>query len=334
MSNTVQTTRFGVLGTARIATKVGAAIHKASNAELTAVASRDAQRAAAWADEHGATRSYGSYAALIDDPDLDAIYIPLPPSMHAEWTIKAAEAGKHVLCEKPLAMSVTETEEMAAACRENNVQLLDGVMWVHHPRADDMRKPIVDGSLGTVRRMTSAFTFNNDLPLTDLRMQRELGGGSMLDLGWYCVRATLWAFGELPRRVWADARYKNDVDVNFSGLMWYDNDRMASFDSAFDTGLRKWFEVAGTEASLVCDDFVHPWDESKPRFWLHNPDGKMEERVSTSDIQEVKMVECLANIAQTGELEDLWTNDAIATQRICDALDQSARSGKIVELAE
>lgn len=325
--------RWGVLGTARIATKVAAAIRAADNAELAAIASRSADKAAAWAAEHHAATSYGSYAELIDDPDIDAVYIPLPPSMHAEWTIAAAERGKHVLCEKPTAMNAGEVETMIAACAANDVQLMDGVMWVHHPRTADMRSAIVAGELGTLRRVTSAFTFCWDVvPEGDLRLDRERGGGSMLDLGWYNIRATLWAFGEMPRRVWGSAEWYRDVDMSFSGVMWYDDNRVASFDCAFNTGMRKWFEVGGTTGSLVCDDFVHPWNQDKPRFWRNSPQGDSDERVSEPIVQETRMIENFSRIAQTGKLDPRWPNETLATQRVCDALDQSARTGQIVDV--
>ncbi len=333
MTQSRRTVRWGVLGTARIATKVGAAIRRARGSELAAIASRSNEKAVSWANEHGAARSHASYDALLNDPNVDAIYIPLPPTLHAEWTIKTARQGKHVLCEKPLAMNVSEAQEMAAACREHNVQLMDGVMWAHHPRADDMLGPIQNGTLGELRRMTSTFTLHwDEIPENDLRLQRELGGGSLLDLGWYCVHATLWAFGELPLRVYATARYYRDVDMNFSGLMWFDHQRMASFDSGFDVAMRKWFEVAGTNASLICDDFSRPWNEERPRFWLHDAAGKMSEHVSDCPPQEVRMIENFCEIVRSGKLNDRWPNDAIATQRVCDALDQSARRGEVVEL--
>lgn len=330
--STADKVRWGVLGTARIATTVGNAIQAASSAALVAIASRSHERAAEWAAEHDAAKAFGGYEALLDSPDIDAVYIPLPPSMHREWTIRAAEHGKHVLCEKPLALSAAEAEEMAAACREHNVQLMDGVMWVHHPRAEEMLRPIHDGTLGDLRRVTSAFSFNREFPPNDLRMQREMGGGALMDLGWYCVRATLWAFGGLPTQVAATGRYVNAVDVNFTATMWFDGQRMASFDCGFDTGMRRWFEVAGTEASLVCDDFTKPWDAAKPRFWLHDTGGKMSEHVSPPPIQEVCMIEDFCRIVQSGQLEDRWPAEAIATQRVVDALDMAARSGRRIEL--
>lgn len=335
MSKTTETVQWGVMGTARIATKVGKAIHQAQGAELAVVASRSAERAAEWAAEHGAHRSYGNYDALLDDDQIHAVYIPLPPSLHLEWVVRAAQRGKHVLCEKPLAMNAAEAEQMAAACREHGVQLMDGVMWLHHPRTAAMQQALCGGKISQLRRVTSAFSFHwDDVPMQDIRMQRELGGGCLGDLGWYCVGATLWAFGGLPRRVYGAARYLNDVDISFSALLWYEDDRMASFDCAFDTSPRKWFEIAGTHGSLVCDDFVNPWNTDKPRFWLHDADGKSTEHVSQPLIQEVCMIEDFCTIVRSGKLDDHWPKTAIATQRVCDALDKSARSGRVVELED
>jgi len=321
---------WGVLSTARIATKVSAAIRAAKGAELLAVGSRSKPRAAAWAAEHHASRIYGSYIEVLEDDDVDAVYIPLPPSMHKEWTIKAAERGKHVLCEKPLAMNADESREMAAACRANGVQLMDGVMWVHHPRTTDMYRPIKEGTLGELRRVTSALDV---IPEEDLRLSRELGGGALLDLGWYCVRASLWAFSDMPQRVYGTAKYYNDVDLSFSGIMWFDGDRIASFDCGFNAGMRKWFEVAGTKGSLVCDDFTKAWDEAKPRFWLHDGSGKSNEQLSAPPIQEVCMIEEFCRIVQSGNLVERWPSTAIATQIVCDALDASARSGNVITVS-
>jgi predicted dehydrogenase len=335
MNENQQTIRWGILGTARIATKVGAAIREASGAELTAIASRDAQRAADWAAEHGAARSYGSYEALLDDDQIDVVYIPLPPSLHPQWTARAAERGKHVLCEKPLAPSAAGASEMLAACEAHNVQLLDGVMWVHHPRAAAIDAVLASGRLGTLRRVTSAFTFHApDMPLSDFRMHREAGGGSLLDLGWYCVGLTLRVFGRLPERVWATGEYENDVDVGFSGAMSFDDGATAALECGFRTVIRRWMEIAGTEGALVCDDFTRPWKPDRPRFWIHDAHGNSEE-VRTEPalpIQEVWMVEEMSRLARTGERNKALPQWACETQRVCDALDKAARTKKETSL--
>ena len=348
---------WGILGTARIATKVAAAIDATEGSEVIAVASRSQERADFWSRQHGIAGSYGSYEALIDDPQVEAVYVPLPPSLHAEWTIRSAEAGKHVLCEKPLAMTVADAEEMAAACRANNVQLMDATMWVHHPRAADMLRPIQAGTLGQLRRVTSAFGLalepyllrnpphrayeaqtgkatSDRIAANEFRFQRQHGGGAMLDLGWYNVRAALWALGGLPQRVFATARYRNDVDMNLSALMWYDNDRMASFDCGFDLSPRKWLEVVGTAGSLVCDDFTRPWDSQRPRFWLHGEGGKAEEHFSAAVNQEQCMIDRFCQIVRSGELDDTWPHISIANQRVCDAIAASARQERAIEVEE
>ena len=335
MSTTAHTRsiRWGVMGTALIATKVAKAIRNAAGAELAAIASRDLARAQAWGGEHGAACAFGSYDELLASPDIDAVYIPLPPSMHAAWTIKAAEHGKHVLCEKPLAMNLAEARAMADACRQHNVQLMDGVMWVHHVRTPAMQSIIRSGPLGDLRRVTSAFCFNGrNMAADNIRLVRELGGGALGDLGWYCIRATLWAFGDLPERVYATGRYQRDVDLNLSALLWYSGERMASFDCGFDMTMRKWFEVAGTDGSLVCDDFVLPGDEQESRFWVHTGVDSATRQTIGPCVQEVRMIEDFCDGIRSGRLETAWPDDALATQRVCDALDQSARSGKVVDL--
>ena len=326
-------TRWGILGTARIAAKVARAIDLAENAELTAIASRDQERGRQWAAKHGAERVYGGYDDLVQDPEIHAVYIPLPPTMHLEWTIKAAEKGKHVLCEKPLAASAAQGRTMADACKKNNVQLMDGVMWMHHERAAEMKKILAQGTLGRLRRVTAAFSFNwNPFPTNNIRFKKELAGGSLGDLGYYCVRAILWAFDAMPSSVYVTARFYNEVDLNLSGLLWFNDERMASFDCGFDTTGRQWFEVAGTKASLVCDDFVVPQLEEIARYWIHGAGDEDARHAVQACIQEVRMIERFSDIAQKGQLEEHWPRLAIDTMRVCDALLESAHQEKRVEL--
>lgn len=321
--------RWGILSTASIASKVARAINLAHNAELIAVASRTEERANAWAKKHNVPIAYGNYDDLLSDSSINAVYIPLPPSMHAEWTVRAAEHGKHVLCEKPLSANSDEATIMADACLHNGVQLMDGVMWVHHDRTEMMKQQLAN--LGDLRRVTAAFTFNwNTIPTDNIRAKPELGGGSLGDLGYYCVRAILWAYEELPTKAFATARYKVGVDFNLSGTLWFENDRIASLDCGFDTGLRKWFEVAGTRASLVCDDFTVPSSEESARFWIHGSENEKHETSACK--QEVNMIERFSRIVQSNELEPAWAEVAVNTMRVCDALRESAQQGGIVKL--
>lgn len=332
-SQTKTQTLWGILGTARIAEKVVRAMHNAPAAEPLAIASRDEGRAQQWAAAHGLKRAYGGYDRLLDDEDIDAVYIPLPPSMHEEWTIKAAEKGKHVLCEKPLALNSGQARAMVDACRENGVQLMDGVMWVHHLRTASMKRVIDGGQLGAQRRVTAAFTFNWDvIPEDNIRVKSELGGGALGDLGYYCVRAILWAFDELPISVYAAARFAHGVDFSLSGLLWFTGDRVASFDCGFDAVLRRRFEVAGTQAALVCEDFVVPAGEDRSEYRIFGKPREDERHEVAACIQEVQMVETFSRIVQSGRLEERWPLAALDTTRVCDALIESARDGQRIAL--
>ena len=212
-----------------------------------------------------------------------------------------------------------------------------------------MLRPLRDGTIGQLRRVTSGFGLEIDSYVqrnpnymaegsldsalrNELRLQKDLGGGALGDIGWYCVRATLWAFGVLPDRVFATARYRNDVDINTSAILWFDDDRIASFDCGYDMNLRKWFEVAGTNGSLVCDDFVNAWDWQKPRYWLHDETGKGSEMVSEPRIQEQCMIEEFCRLVREGRTDEQWPTISLQNQRVCDAIAESARKEAVVEL--
>ena len=327
--------RFGILGTATIADKVHRAITLAPDATCAVIASRSAEKAAAWAKEKGVPRSVGGYQAVLDDPEIDAVYVPLPPHLHREWTVKAAEAGKHVLCEKPIAASVDQAREMVDACRQHGVQLMDGTFWVHHDRTAKMREVLDSDVLGEHKRFTSAFSFRwPEIPADDIRTKPEMFGGSLADLGWYPIRALWWAWGEFPQRVFATARYVGGVDMNLSALLWYSGDRMASFDCGFDTALRQWFEVAGTGRHLVVDDFVQALDESKSHFHVYraDEDDPVNDRHTVGPcVQQAQMVQDFCKAILSGNLNEQWPADTLATMRILMAVAKAAREEKVVE---
>lgn len=333
MSDRVQSTRWGILGTAQIAGKIATAISLAEGAELTAIASRSQARARDWAASHEVPRAYGSYMELLDDAEIDAVYIPLPPSMHAEWTIKAAERGKHILCEKPIATNVSEAAEMVSACRENGVQLMDGVMWVHHERTREMKQVLDSGQLGELRRVNAAFSISWNVVAEDnIRGKRELGGGSLGDLGYYCVRAVLWAFEGLPTRVLASARYQNGVDFNLAALLWFDGERVASIDCGFDTTFRNWLEVAGTDGWLRCERFTAPVSRETASFQVRIGGEDPIEKSVDGCIQEAAMIERFGAAVRSGEIEESWSVAAINAMRVCDALAASAEREAVVSV--
>lgn len=326
--------RFGVLGTAKIATKVGQAIKDAASAELLAIGSRNLETAKAWGAAHGVSQAFGGYQEVLAEQSIDAVYIPLPPSLHCEWTVKAAEAGKHVLCEKPAALNSNEVATMFAACKANDVQFMDGTMWSHHPRTAEMKAVLNSGKLGRLRRITSAFTVNIADTPKQIRFDPTLGGGAIYDLGWYCVRAALWAFDDVPQRVYATGERHRGVDVNATAMMWFSNQRTAVFDCGFDMGLRKWFEVAGEDGNLVCDDFLAPANIDAPRFWTHDESGDSATHLSVGVVQQTEMVQRFCEIACEGTLDERWFRESLDTQRVVDALIKSLQLKREVEVED
>ena len=325
--------RIGILGTARIAKTVIPQIAASEHADVVAVGSRSLAKAQQFAGELGIETAYGSYDALLTDANVDAVYIPLPPSMHCEWTIKAAAAGKHVLCEKPLAINAVQAQQMIEAAVRHEIVLLDAVMWYHTARAEVMRKIVLSGELGEVRQVTSAFTFpGNALADDNLRFSASLGGGSLLDVGWYCIGMSLWMLKQMPDRVFATARWQNEIDLRMNGILWFPHNQMASFESGFDTIRRRWMEVAGTNAALVCDDFTKPWNAEKPRFWMHNADGTSDQNIVTHPPLERCLVDAFCQLVGSGNVHHDWLTLSLQTQQVCDALLKSARSGVVETL--
>src|SRR4051794_28103407 len=251
--------RWGILGVAKINDRLMPSFHRLRNGELLGIASRSLDRAQTAAAKDGIPKAYGSYEALLDDPAIDAVYNPLPNTLHAEWTMKAAERGKHVLCEKPLCPTATEAAEVIAYCRERKVNLMDGFMWPHHPRTKRLRELLDGGAIGAIRRATGAFTFRMaELDMRNIRLQPELGGGSLLDVGCYPVYGIRWAMKAEPVRVWATAHYVNDCDVEMAGTLWFADGRLASFDCGFTHPMRQWLEIVGTSGTITIDEMWVP----------------------------------------------------------------------------
>jgi len=196
--------RFGILSTARVGRRrVVPAMQQAPNILVRAVASRDARRAQAFAHALSIPKAYGCYEDLLADPEVDAVYIPLPNSLHCQWTVKAAQAGKHVLCEKPLAASAREADEMIAACEANHVLLMEAFMYRFHPQNEHVLGLIQDGAIGPVRMVRAVFTFT--IGSSNIRLDAALAGGSLMDVGCYCVSVARTIVGAEPRAVSAFA---------------------------------------------------------------------------------------------------------------------------------
>ena len=254
--------RWGILGPGRIAPRLVRAIDASPRGTLVAVASRDADRAAAFAAAHGIPRSLGSYEALLALPDVDVVYIALPNHLHAEWTIRALEAGRHVLCEKPLALTVADVDAIARAADRAGRFAVEAFMYLHHPqilRAVDLAR---SGVLGRLELVNGTFSFLLTQP-GDPRVEPTMGGGSLWDVGCYPVSVARRIAGEEPERVAALARFdERGVDRTFIGQMRFPSGLLAQFDSGFAADDRQRLEIVGGDARLVLD---HPF--------LTAPDG-------------------------------------------------------------
>ena len=221
--------KWGVLGTANIAR--GCTIpgmRLAENCELYAIAGRSLEKAKQFRSEFGFEKVYGSYEELLDDPAVEAVYIPLPNTLHYEWVIKAAKAGKHILCEKPLAPSAEKAEEMQNAARENGVLLMEAFAYLHSPLIAAIKAELDRGAIGEVCYLENAF-ITSDYDLSNIRMRRETLGGSLYDLGCYCISQSIWLLGE-PESVHAIADFSDQgVDRLTTGMMSYANGVQAAF---------------------------------------------------------------------------------------------------------
>jgi predicted dehydrogenase len=321
--------RWGILGVARINDRLLPAFARAANADLRALASRSLDKARAAAAAAGLATAYGSYEALLDDPAIDAVYNPLPNSLHAEWTMKAAERGKHVLCEKPLAPTAAEARRVVEFCRARGVTLMDGFMWPHHPRTARLRQFLDGGGLGEVRRVSGAFTFRLDrLDPSNIRLRPELGGGSLLDVGCYPVFGIRWAFAAEPVRAYATAAYRHGVDVEMSGLLWLADGRVGAFDCGFTLPFRGWLEVTGTAGVVRVPDMWLP--APRAAFTVEREGRPAEEVVVEGADQIVHMLEDFGRAVLHGQPVQPPPEEAVRTLRVLDALARSAREGREV----
>ncbi len=243
---------WGLLSTARINHRLIPAIRAAERAELVAVASRSRTRAADYAAEWDIPRAHGSYQALLEHSDVDVIYVPLPNSLHADWTVRALEAGKHVLCEKPLALTVADCDRIIAAADDAGVVAMEAIMVLYHPLHHRARQLIRDGAVGDVKVARSSFSFFLDRP-DDVRWKPDLGGGSLWDLGSYPVSLMRWLLGEPDQVFGWQTLSDSGVDETFTGLLRYDGGILGSFDCGFQEPFRSEAEVAGTEGTLIIE---------------------------------------------------------------------------------
>jgi len=313
---------WGLLSTARINESIIGAARESDRAHVLAVASRDAGRAEAYALEHGIERSYGSYEALLGDSDVEAVYISLPNAMHVGWTVRALEAGKHVLCEKPFSRHPEEVEQAFDLAESAGLVLSEGFMWRHHPQTAKLVELVADGAIGPLRVVRAAFSFQLAAVhgAGDTRFDPDLDGGSLMDVGSYCLSAIRLLAGEPERLQGQQVVGPSGVDVCFAASLALPDDRLGHFDCGFVLPSRGELEVVGEEASLFVDD---PFHARAPGIELRRQDGTERIVVERANSYRLELENVADAIRGEGPLL-LGREDALGQARAIDALYRSA----------
>jgi D-xylose 1-dehydrogenase (NADP+, D-xylono-1,5-lactone-forming) len=315
---------LGIISTADINRKVIPGAHNSSKVDLVAVASRDHRRAEAYAREWKIERAYGSYEALLDDPGVDAVYISLPNTLHVEWSIAALEAGKHVLCEKPLTRNADDAKNAFDAADRAKRILMEAFMYRHNPQTKRLRALIDEGAVGDVRLIRSCFSYSL-YDKANIRLRTDVEGGALMDVGCYCVSGSRLAAGAEPEEVFGSAWYgPTGTDWVFTGTMRFPDDVLATFDCGTALPERDELEVIGSEGSLFLDD---PWHCTKPVIELRREGGREKIRVKREDSYRLQLENLSDAIA--GETKPLLGRpDAMGQARALAALHESAESGE------
>ena len=359
-TNTDGQCRWGIMSTAVIGRKNWQSIKNSGNGRVVAVASRNFDTGKKYVEECQSTvpfeqppRTIEGYAELLGQDDIDAVYIPLPTGLRKEWVIKAAEAGKHVMCEKPCANNANDLQEMINTCQANGVQFMDGVMYMHTQRLAEMRKILDDGtSVGQIRRIATQFSFNggDEFQQDNIRTNSNLEPfGCLGDLGWYTIRFSLWAMNyEMPTsvvgRMLRGHQRPNSpqpVPMEFSGQLFFANGVSAVFYNSFVTAHQQWANISGSLGQLHLPDFVLPYASNELKFSVTNSEFQVngcnfsmaenrktmmtdEAGDSTPNSQETNLFRKFSQIVLSGQLESHWPEISLKTQRVMDGVMSSA----------
>jgi D-xylose 1-dehydrogenase (NADP+, D-xylono-1,5-lactone-forming) len=313
--------RWGILSTANITDKL---LDSGTDQEFVAVGSRDGARAEAYAREKGIPRAHGSYEALLADPDVDAIYNPLPNALHVEWSIRALEAGKHVLCEKPLTRRPEEVDRAFDVAEREGRVLAEAFMWRHHPQVARARELLDGGAIGDLRVIRAHFAFAAADP-DDIRLQAELDGGGLMDVGCYCVSGCRTLAGAEPERAWAELIWSHPpgqgVDVALAATLRFPGDVLAHFDCGLSYPGGSLLAAAGTEGSFALAD---PWHGNDAVIELRRADGSVE-RIDAGPANSYALELADFEAAVRGERKPLLgRDDALGQARTIAALYTSA----------
>jgi predicted dehydrogenase len=325
-----QPVRWGILSTANIGRSLIRGIGMSASSCVQAVASREWTRASEWAKEHGIPRVFGSYDELLASGEIDAIYVPLPNSLHAEWTIKALERGIPVLCEKPFAVDAAQARKMVDASKRTGMLLAEGFMYRFHPIYDHVLDLIGDGAIGDVISIRSLFTFRLR-DRSNIRASMELAGGALMDVGCYCVNLARRIAGCEPLRAHAFER-RTTVDDTLFGALEFPNGVLSQFESSIENYGRSRAEITGTEGMIILD---RPWfpGEDQAKFMLQRGD-QVEEIVTPGANCYHLEVEDFVRAYRTCQPPHWGPEDAVANMAVIDALYASARKGVAMPVAQ
>jgi xylose dehydrogenase (NAD/NADP) len=319
--------KWGILSTADINRQVIPGLRASAKADLVAVASRDQPRAEEYAQLWEIPRAYGTYEELLADPELEAVYIPLPNSLHVEWTIKALEAGKHVLCEKPLTRHPKQAKKAFDVAEGAGLILSEAFMYRHNPQTKRLKQLVDDGAIGELRLIRSVFSYSL-YDEQDIRLLTELEGGGLMDVGCYNVSGSRLLAGE-PEKVFGEAWFgPSGTDWVFAGTMRFPDNVIATFDCGTALPERDELEAIGSEGSLFLDD---PWHCKVPVIEVRRADGVERIELDRSDSYQLEVENVSDAIRGEGELL-LGRDDAVAQSRALKALHKSATDGKPVTL--
>ncbi|GGF96487.1 Gfo/Idh/MocA family protein [Paenibacillus abyssi] len=324
--------RWGILGCASIAIRsVIPGIQESETGEVAAIASRELSKAQETAAKLGIPKTYGSYEELLADDSIDAVYIPLPNHLHMEWTIRAAEAGKHVLCEKPIALNAAEAQRMVEACAAAGVHLAEAFMYRHHPRYDRIKEIIQSGEIGEIRGIHGAFTFNNASNKTNVRYRKDWGGGSIYDVGCYPISAARMLLEAEPEAVTVHALLSpehDNVDMMASGIVEFPNAVGLTFDCGMWAAFRNTLEVLGTDGIIeVPSAYI-----GNPNFFVTTKDGRREEQQPELN-QYALQADAFTSVVWGDQAAKFASADAVAGMKVIDACLQSAYERKRITLS-
>jgi xylose dehydrogenase (NAD/NADP) len=322
--------RWGLLGTAHINRRVIPAMRATRRSLVAAVASRDPARAQAYAREWTIPIAHGSYDAMLRDRDIDALYIPLPNALHVEWTLRGLDAGKHVLCEKPLALNPDDVDRLEAVARDRQRVVAEGFMYRHEPLFGALLELVADNAVGALRTISSAFTFQLQR-LADVRLDRELGGGSLWDVGCYGVNAARVVARREPIAALGVATLTaTGVDAAFSGLLQFPDGITASIHSSFQADYRSSLEVAGESGVLRVSRPFRPGREE--HIEIDRGDEIVRMRVEGSPMPFVRQLEDFVAAVLDGRPPTVSLRDSRGNAAALVALHEAARTGRVVQV--